>query len=334
MVLASKPVQVKLCKNPYHLYLEAMIQEHDQGELATKINMNEGAFSKSLQYDYLDLGPGEERQKLYPGIVSINKVLRDRFDSHDLDITTAAGRKTIEGKLQEYRYPDDGDSGGYVFEMLRGVWQVLSPSSRRKDLASREPVIRLSSLVFYGFIPRRARSKRYIDLLWIGESTLWKARAIIEQGHDILYLYAKECSTNEHKFFSFHAPGLHDPKRCGQISQLPGVMAGTVVDPDYAQYPVSAVMCIARKLEGWSAWFKENDNFIDKQFIADMRAQMELKYFALGELVKRSHDRPTEADLLSDDNRMAESFRGIANAIAQIHGNPATTSQIIFPSIK
>lgn len=337
MASAHMPASIKLCKNPYHLYLETMFQkfeQDDQGELAEEIKFGEGPFSKVLQHDYVDLGSaGEDRKKLNLGIMRINEVLSKRFGKRDLDIRTSAGRDFIERELNEYRYPDETHLDAHpAFQMLRGVWQLLSPSARYEHLISGKPTVRLSYLIFHGFVPLRAKNKKHIDLLWMGRTTLWRARAFVEQGQDILYVDAKELRTDEHRFFSFYAPGLHDPKRCEMITKMHGVTAGTVVDPAYQHYPVSAAMCVARKLRDWSAWFQSNDNFVDDKFLADMRQIIEPNYFSVAELMKRSRESSAEAQ--GSDNRASESFTGIADMVDAIYSERGVAQQIVFPATK
>jgi hypothetical protein len=220
-----------------------------------------------------------------------------------------------------------------AFGMLRGLWQFCSPSARREHINSGKPFVRLSCLLFYGFIPRKATRKKHIDLLWIGRTTLWKGQAFFEAGHDILYIYAQERKTREHKVFIFYAPGLHDPSRSSRICRMKGVIAGTVLDDDYhGQYPVTAATCVARKLEYWSEWFKKNDCFIDSEYLIGLRERMEFDYFPLDELRKKSHNRSPNREVFGDNIGNPEYYFEMADVLKEIYQrNGLLSKSIIFP---
>lgn len=160
------------------------------------------------------------------------------------------GRKIVEGKI-DYEYPltDHNRFSDRTFGVFRGIWQFFSPSARLEEIRKGYPFVRSSYLLFYGFRPDVTR-KEHLDLLWIGRTTIWKAEARAEIGHNILYINAQECTTRERKFFSFYVPGLHDPHKNGRIGIIRGLLAGTVLDDAYeGDYPAAAAASVLRRRE-------------------------------------------------------------------------------------
>ena len=312
---APIPVPFRYHKNLLHLYDEFVRQivgKSDQGEIADRIKMNEGTFSKFLQRDYLDLGPKTERRLIEPYLRRIDDDLRNLLKKADLEIQSVEGRSAVERALQGYQYPDREDiHSNQTLNRLRGVWQLFSPSERLSDRRSDKPIVRISCLLFYGFVPARAKQKKYVDVIWVGRTTVWKAQAFVEAGQNLLYVYAQECSTQERKFFSFYAPELHDSHRRSRVTKMAGVMAGTVLDDDYkGDYPAVATPCIARKLNAWSEWFDEHDTVIDGQVLAEIKKEMFLNYRTQEEF-KREAQRLQSGASRSGVRRSLEWFKDI-----------------------
>jgi hypothetical protein len=329
-------------KNPYHLFQDFRTKIYGaqkQTPNAKDIGLDKGTYSRWLQEDYIDIGPDEERRRHNPSLKSINTFFADRLTVRKFDILDGQDRAQIETELA-YQYPsaDHERFGDRVLGVFRGVWQVFSPSARVEQISTGKQFIRSSLFVFHGF-RTRVEAAQEIDLLWIGRTTTWKARAVTEEGHNILYIYAKECRTLEHKFFSFYVPGLHDPQRNLHIGKMEGVMAGTVLDNYYnGDYPAAAVPCVARKLVGWSQWFRLNDRLLDSKFVSELKASVSADvacdYHALSDLETKSHRRAFAGDIEDERQRNDECSYNLGPLLRTLFGEGESSIATIMRGVR
>ena len=289
-------------KNPFALYLDFMVKttgNRKQGVHGEAIDLEAGQFSKVLQHDYIDV-KSEEFERYAPNLRKINERLSSALRTK-IDIQTE--QRSIVEKEIEYRYPLSNHEKftDATLGVFRGIWQVFEPSNQKKHRSAGNSTIRASYFLFHGF-RSDLKKRNHIDLLWIGRTTMWRATAGAE-GHDILYIDAKECGHSERKFFTFCVPGLHDRLHNSEIMQLKGIAAGTVMDKAYRRdYPAIANLCVARKLTSWSDWFSRNDSVIGEDFLANLKQQLKgcigCDYYPLTKLLRKS-----QKELASGANR-------------------------------
>lgn len=337
-------VPFRLAKNPYHLFNAVMSarfhKSQKQNALSIRERLPSGATKideskivELLKYDYIDLH-GENSSDAH--IRAINEILSEQFRS-TIDIMTLKGRKTVEGK--NYHYPDSKDlDANSAFNVFRGVWQLFHPSVQYGHIndqpESSDLFIRSAIVVFYGFVPDRAKKeKERIDLLVIGRSTLWRGVAWI--GPEKLYVHVNECLRDdvfEDQFFVFQLPGFHDYFRRSALSQMHGIVAGTVLDAAYnGNYPVVAAPCVARKLTTWTSWFEDHDRFIDRSFVSAIKSCFDLNYRTRGELIDLSKKLTSTPSDGSNDIREREFFSSLEALFGKIC-NP--DGSVIHPLVR
>jgi hypothetical protein len=318
-------------KNPFALYLDFMVKttgNRKQGVHGEAIDLEAGQFSKILQQDYIDIR-SEEFERYIPSLRKINERLSSALETK-IDIQTDQ-RSIVEKKI-DYRYPLSNHEKftDTTLGVFRGIWQVFEPSNQKKDRLAGNSTIRASYFLFYGF-RSDLKKRNHIDLLWIGRTTMWRATAGAE-GHDILYIDAKECGHSERKFFTFYVPGLHDRLHNSEIVQLKGIAAGTVMDRAYQRhYPAIANLCVARKLTSWSNWFANNDAIIGEEFLANLKQQLKgcigCGYYPLAELLRKSQKE------LAGDTEDEDRNKEITLHLDSLLENLCNSKEALVPSL-
>jgi hypothetical protein len=112
-----------------------------------------------------------------------------------------------------------------------------------------------------------------------------------------------------------------------------GIVSGTSLDGQYAgRNPTVAAPCVARKLSGWSEWFANHDLRIDMSLVERLRKEMNLSYFEVEELAKKSHQEPFGRED-SDEARQLELYYKLRELTALVfHQNSTPLKPIVLHS--
>jgi hypothetical protein len=292
-------------KNPYHLFhhFQQTTLHKNQKTIAQDLReklpkngvprVGEGNIGDLLKPDYIDFFDHEALRAHLP---AMNGLIEENLSDQTIDLALPKSRAAIARSVG-YQYPTAKDlEANLSFDPFRGIWQVLHPSVQHRHVPNNEGWVRIAALIFYGFITERDSHRIYVDLLVIGPTSIWQSRASIGRASNKLYIHGYEFrrdvgfGSRENQFLVFDPIRIRDSELREQVNIMSGLLAGTVLDSEYESFPVFAVPCVARKLKGWSAWFLQNDDRIDPEFINTLRRNLGLTYEKIADLRERSHE--------------------------------------------
>lgn len=314
----------RLAKNPYHLFAAYMKKRRsrDQKGSAALIAENLGTRAKAfsertmvemLRSDYIDATSDIFLEQHLPAMNAAVKL----ETGLDVDFGDPESRKAMEKDIG-YHYPGPEDrkaNSGY--NVFRGGWQLLHPSLQPEhNLSSGITTVRAAAILFFGFLTERAGSpprQEGIRLLIVGESTVWMGTAWMG-GPEKLFIraweIAREDNVEENQFLVFHVPGYHVHFTRKSISEIAGVLSGTVLGAGFkSDFPAVACPCVARKMKAWTSSFLLNDQEISSLMVRDLRRDFRCGYPSIADLSGRR---------VTGDEFEAEYYRGIDAALDRI----------------
>jgi hypothetical protein len=353
-------------KNPYHLFtsyrrrngklqkdsaqaISDVLKDSFAGAMPKGVPLvTEGTIGDFQEPAYVDLSNERVRQHLK----AMNKVLSSELQGRKIDMGSPSSRINLL-KDFEYHFPDEEDlEANDKYNDLRGIWQLLQPSLKYDNISTGGQSVRAAALIVYGFVTHRQKDgKTPVDVLMIGPTTVWQAQAWIGEAQK-LYIHAHDSSRyghplNEDQFFVFDVSKPRDPLRgtfaphtpdYSLVETMLGVLSGTSLDEGYdGAYPAVAAACVARKLKGWSEWFKINDHLIDARLVSRLRDQ--LQYYNLADLRAKTHKEPLDGNHVKNNQeqkRNQEFYYKIGVPLRMICGPDSKLIKPIvrYPSIK
>lgn len=108
-----------------------------------------------------------------------------------------------------------------------GIWQFIQPSVQHRHVTAPQNHVRVGLLLFYGFVTARDSKRQYVDLIVIGPSTTWQARAYLGDNAKKLYIHAHEflrdptIQIRENQFLVFHFEKDLDYNIQEHLSEMP-----------------------------------------------------------------------------------------------------------------
>ncbi|WP_035680988.1 hypothetical protein [Bradyrhizobium liaoningense] len=330
----QQPQGLYFRKNPYHLFhtflktkaadevqhqvqsaklLEKKLREHFPKKGA-RVHMSEQKFSEFIGLDYIQWSGDWRRWHAR----AMNEIISEARGGH-FDILDSKQRAALEREIGYLHPPPHDRDGTDPYLKLRGVWQLLYPSTLRdhvKDRKSRQ--IRAAILLVYGFVADHdsVQEKTELAALIIGRTGVWNARLWMHVSK--LWLVAEDRATKEDQFYIFGVPGFGEPFAWRDFNSMVGAIAGTVLDGKYnSRYPIVTAPCAARRLDVATTWFNDRDALVDDELVHDLKELVPRGYMAFGEIEQRS---------VSGDPVKAEYYHGLTALLQSANENESYTN--------